>query len=311
MSIVKRTTQSGERRYDVRLRRPDGTVRNKTFRTLREAEAYERGQLSARDRGTWTDPRAGRVLLKDMQATGWRPGRSVVARWRYSRSSPYQYLLDNYILPTFGDLAISQSLRRTCERGIGTCSGGRPIPCRRRLTVSCMPSSRQRSMTVWWTRPLPDQRRRQRTHRRATGCHPGPGGRLGRRHRAPMASPNPPRRLRTTAIWRTDRAAPAGHRPPGRDGRGAKPAGRAREGSPAADRSKVGGRPPADHTSRLLSSTSSAITWSPTCQTTWMPPSSPDHEVDYPGVATGRAPGRRLAGPLAFPTGSIFMTCAT
>ena len=108
MSIVKRTTQAGGRRYDVRLRRPDGTVRNKTFRTRRDAEAYERGQLSARDRGVWTDPRAGRVLLEEY-AGSWLSARTVRGRPLALRSvESYQYLLDNFVLPTFGDSAISE-----------------------------------------------------------------------------------------------------------------------------------------------------------------------------------------------------------
>jgi integrase len=60
VSIHKRTTTRGVR-YDVRVRDHNGRVHNKTFRTRREAEAFERDQLARRDRGTWTDPSAART----------------------------------------------------------------------------------------------------------------------------------------------------------------------------------------------------------------------------------------------------------
>jgi integrase len=60
VSIVKRTTSSGEARYDVRLRTPDKKVMTRTFRTRRDAERFERAQLAERDRGgRWLDRRAG------------------------------------------------------------------------------------------------------------------------------------------------------------------------------------------------------------------------------------------------------------
>ena len=56
VSIHKRSTNRGTR-YDVRLRDHGGKVHNKTFRTRREAEAFERDQLrhvrrSTRGRGS-------------------------------------------------------------------------------------------------------------------------------------------------------------------------------------------------------------------------------------------------------------------
>jgi len=41
MSIEGRTTAKGERRYEVRLRDPSGREYSRTFRTKREAEAFE------------------------------------------------------------------------------------------------------------------------------------------------------------------------------------------------------------------------------------------------------------------------------
>ncbi len=76
MSIEARTTRGGERRYDVRLRRPDGSVYNRTFRTRRDAEVFERADRSARDRGTWVDVRGATTTLGDYAAK-WLIARTV------------------------------------------------------------------------------------------------------------------------------------------------------------------------------------------------------------------------------------------
>jgi integrase len=65
VSVHKRKAAGGVR-YDVRLRGPDGRERSKTFRTRRDAEAYEREQLYKRDRGERTDPAAARERFADL-----------------------------------------------------------------------------------------------------------------------------------------------------------------------------------------------------------------------------------------------------
>ena len=62
--ITKKSTRSGEARYEVRLRGPDGKERSRTFRTKKEAERHERNHHAAVDAGTWIDPRAGRTTLE-------------------------------------------------------------------------------------------------------------------------------------------------------------------------------------------------------------------------------------------------------
>lgn len=65
MSISKRKTKTGEDRFDVLYRGPDGRERSKTFRTRRDARAFESEQQVAMRKGVWTDPKAGRVTLAD------------------------------------------------------------------------------------------------------------------------------------------------------------------------------------------------------------------------------------------------------
>lgn len=75
--IRKRTTSTGEVRYDVVLRRPDRSRYTRTFRTRKDAERYQREELTKRDRGEWVDPTGGRELVRDV-AHRWLdlPGRS-------------------------------------------------------------------------------------------------------------------------------------------------------------------------------------------------------------------------------------------
>ena len=63
MSIEARTTKRGERRYEVRLRDPSGREYSRTFRTKREAEAFEDTQRADRARGAWLDPRTGEMAF--------------------------------------------------------------------------------------------------------------------------------------------------------------------------------------------------------------------------------------------------------
>lgn len=68
MSIVRRTSTTGERRYDVRLRDPSGRVYTHTFRTKKAAESYVASERANRDRGAWLDPRNAARLFSDVAA---------------------------------------------------------------------------------------------------------------------------------------------------------------------------------------------------------------------------------------------------
>jgi integrase len=68
VSIDKRKNGSGQDRFDVRYRGPDGKQRSKTFRTRRDARAFESELAVQMRKGVWTDPKAGRVRLSDWAA---------------------------------------------------------------------------------------------------------------------------------------------------------------------------------------------------------------------------------------------------
>lgn len=102
MSVQLRWTKDGARRYDVRLRDPSGTTYTRTFRTRREAEAFEAEERAGRRRGNWLDPRRSE-----------EPFRSVAGRWldsnpakRPSSRARDDSALRVHILPALGDRAI-------------------------------------------------------------------------------------------------------------------------------------------------------------------------------------------------------------
>lgn len=102
--IDKRRTRSGELRYDVRYRGPDGKERSRTFRTRKEAERYERAQQTAIDQGLWVDPRSGRVTLRSWAAEWQR----TVVHLRATTQRIYDANLRNHILPVLGDVEIGK-----------------------------------------------------------------------------------------------------------------------------------------------------------------------------------------------------------
>jgi integrase len=56
MSIHKRKVKNGHR-YDVKIRRPDGTQYQKSFRTKKESEEFETQEKARQIEGTWLDNR--------------------------------------------------------------------------------------------------------------------------------------------------------------------------------------------------------------------------------------------------------------
>lgn len=102
--IERRLTKAGNTRYEVRLRTPDGDERSRTFRTLREAKAYETGEVNRRNRGEWIDPRRAST-----------PFREVAAEWLDSnpakRDSTWvrdEVVLRGQLLPRFGSMSVSR-----------------------------------------------------------------------------------------------------------------------------------------------------------------------------------------------------------
>ncbi len=104
VGIGRRTTATGDVRYEVRLRGPDGLERSRTFRTRKAAETYERELLAQRDRGGWVDPRAGRITLADW-VTEWS---GTLVNLRPSSRRIYLDNLRLHVLPEFGSVQLNK-----------------------------------------------------------------------------------------------------------------------------------------------------------------------------------------------------------
>lgn len=104
--------RDGRRIYEVRLRDANGREYSRTFETKKEAEAFQAAERTARNRGTWVDPRLASVPVAKLAAqwlsanTAKRPG--SVARDRS--------ILDNHILPTFGAKPVGSVTRADIQR---------------------------------------------------------------------------------------------------------------------------------------------------------------------------------------------------
>ncbi|MEM9563083.1 MAG: site-specific integrase [Actinomycetota bacterium] len=115
MSIEKRITSGGKVRYDVRLRHPNGRQYKRTFRTKREAEAFSASEMTARARGTWIDPQAGRMRFADW-ADEWF--RSAKHRWRPRTADKHDMALRAHWLPRFGPIEVAALTPRQVQAAI-------------------------------------------------------------------------------------------------------------------------------------------------------------------------------------------------
>jgi integrase len=102
--IEKRKTKSGDWRYEVRYRGPDGKERSATKRTRKDAERFARDVESAKDRGMWVDPQLNRRTFEEW-AKEWR-GTTVHLKPR-TRAS-YESILDSRLLPKFSTTPVGR-----------------------------------------------------------------------------------------------------------------------------------------------------------------------------------------------------------
>ncbi|MEY2422807.1 MAG: hypothetical protein QOI95_2874 [Acidimicrobiaceae bacterium] len=77
MSVQRRQSQSGLP-YDGRYRDRAGRVGTKTFRTKRDAQAFEADQRTAVRNGVRRDPRLGDRNSSTLPQSGWRRSRQAV-----------------------------------------------------------------------------------------------------------------------------------------------------------------------------------------------------------------------------------------
>lgn len=102
MSISTRTTASGVRRYEVRLRDTSGREYSRTFRTRKEAEQFQATEKADRARGNWIDPRRTATKFRDVAAE-WQECNPAKKPSTIARDAN---MLRLHILPAIGDLPI-------------------------------------------------------------------------------------------------------------------------------------------------------------------------------------------------------------
>src|SRR5689334_11867625 len=99
MAHISRTkTKTGDARWVVKYRAPDGRQRERWFTTRRAAERYETTIAADVLRGSWVDPRTANQSLADVVAQ-WRtanPGK------RESTLAADDAALNTHILPALG-----------------------------------------------------------------------------------------------------------------------------------------------------------------------------------------------------------------
>ena len=100
--VSKRTTKTGEARYDVEWRLPDGKVRTRTFARRKDADAFRATIEAERLRGVVVDPRGARTPLSNV-ATRWL---AAGASKRTSTIERDRAIIENHVLPTLGDRAV-------------------------------------------------------------------------------------------------------------------------------------------------------------------------------------------------------------
>src|SRR4051812_39609829 len=89
--------------YVVRYRGPDRKPRTQTFRKRADADRFLRTVEADIIRGTWVDPAAGKLLLRDW-ADRWTKTTVDLRPSTLARDEGYYR---NHVKPTFGDLPLS------------------------------------------------------------------------------------------------------------------------------------------------------------------------------------------------------------
>jgi integrase len=106
-SIERRKTRSGETRWEVRYRAPDGRERSKTFPTRKKAETYAAIAEADKARGAWIDPRDANLTFGEI-AQRWLASNPAK---RPTTQATDELMLRVHINPTLGGRRIGSVTR--------------------------------------------------------------------------------------------------------------------------------------------------------------------------------------------------------
>jgi site-specific recombinase XerD len=132
MSIHKRTA-GNQNKYDVKLRRPDGTQYQKTFNTKKQAEAYEAQQLVEHNSGTWLDDRYTNITFEQM-ANRWLDSNNAKRQTSFARDLG---ILKKHLIPAIGNQKIKTIKRSDISAMVNTWVTAKlsPATIRRHMAV--------------------------------------------------------------------------------------------------------------------------------------------------------------------------------
>ena len=133
MSIHKRTAGK-QSKYDVKLRRPDGSQYQKSFNTKKQAEAYEAQQLVEHNSGTWLDDRYTNITFEQM-SNRWLESNN--AKRETSRIRDIS-ILTKHLIPVIGNRQIKTIKRSDISAMVNTWVTAKlsPATIRRHVALS-------------------------------------------------------------------------------------------------------------------------------------------------------------------------------
>jgi integrase len=114
--IVKRTTERGENRYDVRTR-IGGRVVTRTFKRRKDADAYATTLESDKLRGVVIDPRRSGTPFQDV-AAGWMDS---TATKRGSSVARDRSIIDQHLLPALGSRQVGSITKEDLQTLVDGC----------------------------------------------------------------------------------------------------------------------------------------------------------------------------------------------
>lgn len=114
-SIDRRRTKSGETRYEVRYRTPEGTERSRTFRTRKDAQRHASTVEADKLRGAWVDPRQAGRTFADV-ADEWLASTPTKRPSAYARD---ESAVRVHLKPALGDSPIGAVTTATLRKLVG------------------------------------------------------------------------------------------------------------------------------------------------------------------------------------------------
>jgi integrase len=69
MASIQKRTRNGKTTYRVQYRDPSGAMRGRSFTRMADARRFKTEIEHAKERGAWTDPRAGKATLREYAET--------------------------------------------------------------------------------------------------------------------------------------------------------------------------------------------------------------------------------------------------